>query len=362
MADLERVINEGARAASQAIRAEVANQVRPIVERTQNGLAGALGLGTLPRSANPVAQDDDEDDEDGEDWIAAASELTHFYGLDGAREDAVSRAVAVWRSLAVTEGTGLSHWIAVHDDGFAACGPAAELKHELADRSKAQGIAVGGWTVHTTAKAILALEYDLADLATYAAELCDDDEADNMAEQMATHDDFNWEHVATAVTHLDVPGVSACWQIGQCLQVETDRGVLDFSTHNALPFALAVRFSDSRGSVDTLLVHGSGVCVLPSGISVGTPPRESHEAWASRWKGRQKFQLDGIDAPAYEMGEARVFDYRSNKDDKHPHKFKDYTHEHGEESGELPKVFALGPRTFAICGGNMWVAPEGIRD
>lgn len=364
MADVQRVINVAAAAATTALRDEVAAQVRPIVDRTRNGLAAALGL--EPRSG-PELQAEVDDEGSDEDWITTASELTHFYGLDHAvsAEDAQSRAVAVWRCLAMAVNGGWSHWVALHDAGYSACGPAADLRAELTQRSEAQGIPVTGWQVLTTPKAILGLDYDLTDVAAYATELCDEDEADDFAKQVEAHDEFNWEHVAQAVTHLDLPGVSACWQIGHCLQVVTDRGTLDWSHHNPLPFALAVRYQNKRGSVDTLIVHGPGVKVSSSGVSVvddrpGPPP--DHATWLRQFAGRERFALDGIDVPAFDLGEAKVFDYRSNKDDKNPRKFKDYTHEHGEESGKLPRIFALGPRTFAICGGNMWIAPEGIRD
>ena len=352
MADLERIVNAATGAAKEAIKAEVVDQMRPHVERAKNGFAEVLGVG----------QSDEDEDEDGEgddeDALLDRADLTYIFGMDGSidEEEASSLAVAVWRTLAAVEGKTLSHWIAIHDDGYAACGPSATLEDELIARSEAAGIDSAGWEIHDDALDILAMDYDVSDIADFADELCSDD--DEMDEQVEVHNGFNWEHDAKAIAAMEIPGVSAGWQIGHALSLDTSRGKLDWDGKTPLPFAIGI-------GKDAIVIHGANVQSTPGGVKVGDTS-QSYADWKlamdRKFDADDVYEIDGVKGAAYLMGDAKRFDYRSNKDQADPAKFDEYTHEHGEESGDLPSVFAIGPRSIVVCGGNMHIAPEGVRD
>jgi len=351
---LERLANSAVKGLVQGVKQEATSQIAPHVAKVRNGLPAFLG-------GEPDDDDDNDDDGEGDDGVSVdPCELVYLFGLDRAGADDpdfaannLSRAVAIFRVVTVADGKKPSHHVATHPDGYAAVGPADLLVNDVISKSQLAGIS-DDWDVYETWHSVMGLEYDLSDVADFADEICDDEGAD-LDEQRAAHDDFNWEHVANSVTVVDIPGVKACWQLGHALQVQTDRGKLDWERLSPLPFAYAI-------DTDTLLVHGSHVCVTPRGVEVNSRTPMGYADWRQQFDGREEFEIDGIESPCFALGKAKVFDYRSNKDDKNPKHFKDYTHQHGEESGELPTIFAVGPRTFAICGGNMWIAPEGIRD
>lgn len=348
---IARIVNSGiqagVQAAKTAIVGEAVAQIKPHVDRAKNGLGGFLGT-------EPDQPDDEGDDDDSDAVAVDPCEMVYFFGLDQGddAETATSCAVAVFRVCAMPDGKKPSHYIATHPDGFAAVGPADLLEDEVIAKSELAGIS-HKWTMLRSWQDCMGLDYDIGDIADFAAEACDDDE--EFADQQEAHNAFNWEHHAQSVSVVDVPGVKSCWQIGHALQVKTDRALLDWEQCSPLPFAYAI-------DTETLLVHGAHVCVTAQGVKVSNSAAPSYADWRQQFSKAEPYQIDGIATPCYLLGKAKVFDYRSNKDDKNPAKFKDYTHEHGEESGEFPDLFAVGPRTFAICGGNMWVAPEGIRD
>lgn len=350
-----RIINSGiqagVQAAKTAIVGEAVAQIKPHVDRAKNGFGDFLG-----QSAGDPDDDDDGDDEGDEgDGVAVdPCEMVYFFGMDQGddAETAMSCAAAVFRTCAMPEGKRPSHFIATHPDGYAAVGPADLLEDEVISKSELAGIS-HKWTMLRSWQDCMGLEYDIGDVADFAAEACEDDE--DFEDQQEAHNAFNWEHHAQSVSVVDVPGVKAAWQIGHALQVKTDRTLLDWERCSPLPFAYAI-------DTETLLVHGAHVCVTPQGVKVSNAAPPSYADWRLQFGKAEPYTIDGIETPCYLLGKAKVFDYRSNKDDKNPAKFKDYTHEHGEESGDFPDLFAVGPRTFAICGGNMWIAPEGIRD
>lgn len=358
MADFERLANTALRGAAEAAKAEAIAQMAPHVERARNGFAEALGI-------QPDADDDDDDDGDEDDdgdgeAVFDPADLAYFFGFDGTtdKDESLSLAVAVWRTVAVADGSDLSHWIATHKKGYACCAPADTIEDEVIAKSEALGVDKAGWTVHTKAMKILAFDFDIGDIADFADEICDDDD-DELDEQIRVHNGFNWEHESAAIVAMDIPGVSAGWQLGHALTLDTTAGKLDWSSRSPRPFAVGI------GS-DTYIIHGANVQTTPKGIKVSDSQTLSYADWRLEMERRfgkgEHYELDGVDVPAYPMGKAKRFDYRSNKDQPDPAKFDEYTHEHGEETGDLPMVFAIGPRTIAVSGGNMHIAPEGVRD
>ena len=64
------------------------------------------------------------------------------------------------------------------------------------------------------------------------------------------------------------------------------------------------------------------------------------------------------DKPLTFLGVAREICYGAKKEGK----FQEYYHEHGEESGTFPSLYALGDRTLIIHGGKMRIEDRGIVD
>ena len=347
MADFERLKN----AAIAGVKAEAIAQMAPHVERAKNGITEALGIA-------PDADDDDEEEGDDEAMFDPA-DLAYFFGLDGTadKDESLSLAVAVWRTVAVADGSGLSHWIAIHKQGYTCCAPADTIEDEVIAKSEAMGISSAGWTVHDKAMKILAFDFDIGDIADFADEICDDD--DELDEQVRVHNGFNWEHESAAIVAMDIPGVRTGWQLGHALTLDTTAGKLDWSGRSPRPFAVGI-------GDDTYIIHGANIQTTPKGIKISGGHAQSYADWRlemdRKFGENDRYELDGVDGPAYPMGRAKRFDYRSNKDQSDPAKFDEYTHQHGEETGELPMVFAIGPRTIAVSGGNMHIAPEGVRD
>lgn len=253
---IDRIVN----AATTAAKAEAQRQLQA----------------ALPSSlrSNPGEPDDDlEDDEDDgeEDDAEDPAEMCHLFIENDSAEDNLARAVAAYRAWCSGE-----HGIVIHrKHGFAILGPLDILDDEVSEWSEQNGVDYDGWRLHKDPGKILGLEYDQNHLSDCAALLCDEDAQDELAESIENYNDFNWNHRATNVTHVHIPGVSG---------------------------------------------------------------------------------------PMFEIGQALKVDYRSDKDSKGPGTTKDFTHQHGEESGILPRVYALNADTVIIHGGNLHVAPEGIRD
>lgn len=68
--------------------------------------------------------------------------------------------------------------------------------------------------------------------------------------------------------------------------------------------------------------------------------------------------LKEIDRPLTFLGVAREICYGAKKEGK----FEEYYHEHGEESGTFPSVYALGDKCYLVCGGKMRIEDRGIVD
>ena len=92
--------------------------------------------------------------------------------------------------------------------------------------------------------------------------------------------------------------------------------------------------------------------------------RSEHEQfhWNQDSRGTEVITLPGIDAPMYRIGTAKRVEYTARKDGD----VADYYHDHGEESGTFPTIYAvkLGDKfnAYLVVGGNMEIRPEGITD
>jgi len=68
--------------------------------------------------------------------------------------------------------------------------------------------------------------------------------------------------------------------------------------------------------------------------------------------------LAGVTEKLTFLGVAREICYGAKKEGK----FEEYFHEHGEESGTFPSIYALGKNTLVIHGGKMRIEDRGIVD
>lgn len=255
MSTIDRIVNSAATAAKQQVEKE---------------LRAALPA-NLRNPGEPDADEEEGEEDEDEDDGADPAEMCHLFIEKDSAEDNLARACAAYRAWCSGE-----HGIAVHQEhGFAVLGPLEILDDEVVDWSEQNGVDPDGWIVHKSPAKILALAYDQNHLCDCAALLCDEDAQDELGAAIENYNDFNWNHNATNVTHVDIPGVSG---------------------------------------------------------------------------------------PLFEIGQGLRLDYRSDKASKAAGKTKDFTHQHGEESGILPRVYALNADTVIIHGGNLHVAPEGIRD
>jgi hypothetical protein len=85
--------------------------------------------------------------------------------------------------------------------------------------------------------------------------------------------------------------------------------------------------------------------------------------WSHKSLRRSTVTIPGVQATLWELGDALQTDYRSDKDASNTAtKTIDYTHQHGEDSGKLPKLYAISDNVLVIYGGNMKVLPSGIND
>tara|TARA_Y100000034_G_scaffold131131_1_gene191223 strand:+ start:923 stop:1711 length:789 start_codon:yes stop_codon:yes gene_type:complete len=64
------------------------------------------------------------------------------------------------------------------------------------------------------------------------------------------------------------------------------------------------------------------------------------------------------DTPFALLGVAEEIHYGAKKDGKFHH----YYHEHGEESGTYPMIYAWGPKCYVVVGGKMRIEDRGIVD
>lgn len=80
--------------------------------------------------------------------------------------------------------------------------------------------------------------------------------------------------------------------------------------------------------------------------------------WGDESKTIAVRELPSPDTPLVFLGVAEEIHYGSKKDGKFHH----YYHEHGEESGTFPMIFAWGPKAYVVMGGDMRIEDRGIVD
>lgn len=87
--------------------------------------------------------------------------------------------------------------------------------------------------------------------------------------------------------------------------------------------------------------------------------------WGDKLNTLGLMQIPGVDGPACFLGVARKIEYGAQKDGQ----FHEYFHNHGEESGQFPALYGIGPvdgngnyRAYVVSGGNMRVTERGIVD
>ncbi len=84
--------------------------------------------------------------------------------------------------------------------------------------------------------------------------------------------------------------------------------------------------------------------------------------WNQDSRGTEVAEFAGITAPMYRIGTAKRIEYTARKDGE----VADYFHDHGEESGTFPTIYAvkIGKEfnAYLVIGGNMVIRPEGITD
>ncbi len=80
--------------------------------------------------------------------------------------------------------------------------------------------------------------------------------------------------------------------------------------------------------------------------------------WGDESKTVAVREFPGPEVPFSLLGVAEEIHYGAKKDGKFHH----YYHEHGEESGTFPMIYAWGPSAYVVIGGKMRIEDRGIVD